>query len=124
MTVGQRDPLRVRIEQNFNAILAQNPGDLGNHVRVFFMQKLGPRLDHGYLAAEAAKHLGELDPDVAPTHDHQVLRRTIQFHDAFVVKVGNGIETFDRRQSAVGAGIDEDLGSSQLAPSSVAEGDA
>ena len=33
----------------------------------------------------------------------------IQLHDAFVVEIGNGIETFDRRRGAMGAGIDKNL---------------
>ena len=86
----------------------------GGHVLVFFTQKLMPRLDHRYLTAEAAKHLAELHPDVAPTQDHQVLGHIIELHDAFVIEIGNSVETFNCRRTAAGAGVDKELRRGQL----------
>ena len=123
-TVGWRDSLCVCVEQDFYAILAQDLVHFRGHILVFFTQKLMPRLDHRYLTAKAAKHLAELHPDVAPTQDHQVLGHIVELHDAFVIEIGNSVETFNRRRTAAGAGVDKELRRAQLPLPAPLEGDA
>ncbi len=52
-----------------------------------------------------------------------MLRDIVQLHDAFVVEIGNGVETFDRGRTAARAGVDKELLRAQLPLPTAVQGD-
>ena len=65
----------------------QRPRDFRGDVLVFTRQDLATILNDGDLAAEPAKHLAELKPDIAGTQNHQVFRQLAQFHNGHVRQI-------------------------------------
>jgi hypothetical protein len=65
-------------------------------------------LDHGDAAPEAPVHLRELEADVAPTDDDQVLRQEIDLHHAGVREMGNLVEARELGNPGTGPDVDED----------------
>ena len=66
------------VEQDYDAVLAQDVGDRFGYVRVFAAHQLSAPFYDGDLAAETPEHLGELQPDVAAAeHEQERLARAL-----------------------------------------------
>ena len=66
-------------------------------------------LQDGDLAAEAAIHLRELQPDVAAADHDEMLGQKVDVHHGGVVEIGDLVETLDGRNDGAAADVDEDL---------------
>ena len=101
VAVGLRHATRVGLQQDLDAVLAQDGGDGVGDVGVFAAEQALAALHDGHPAAEAAEHLAELQPDVAAAEDDQVVGNRVEFHDRGRV-VGPGpcrspVRCWDRR---------------------------
>ncbi len=65
-------------------------------------------LDHRHPAPEAAVHLRELQADVAPAHDHEVLGQGVELHHSGVREVGKFGEAGQVGDGRPATHIDED----------------
>ncbi len=65
-------PHRPAIQQDLDAIFRQNPRHGLGNVGILTAQQSHATLDDRHLAAKAAEHLSELQPDVAAAHYQQV----------------------------------------------------
>ena len=84
--------------------LLQALGDFG----VLARDDLVVELDDRDVAAEAAEHLAELEPEVVAAEDDQVLRHLLEVHDVAVGQVLDLVEAGNRQDARAGAGVDED----------------
>ncbi len=62
--------------------------------------------DDRHLAPQPAEDLAELEPDVAPAHDHQVRRALRELQDRLVGQRLDGVEPADRRDKRASAGVE------------------
>ena len=69
-----RHPHRPGFQQHLHAVLAQDVAHRVGHVGVLAGEQLPAPLHDRHLAAKAAEHLAELQPDVAPADHQQVAR--------------------------------------------------
>src|SRR5262249_29611428 len=74
-------------------------------------------------AAEAAKHLAKLQPDVATTNDKQVFSQRVQFHDRACIDHRNAADAFDQEWFWSGADIDKSQWRGDRSPAAVRERD-
>src|SRR5689334_5626307 len=81
------DPQTFRVELELDALALEDRLHFRRDVFVFTPDETRAHFDDGDAAAEAAIHLREFEPDVAPADDQQVLRQEIDAHDARVVEV-------------------------------------
>ena len=99
MTISSR-ALRTReafrIEANSDAFVRQDVGDRRRYV--FILARNQPRavLDDGDLAAEAPKHLTELQADVTAAEHHQMVGQEVDVHHRAVGEVIDLVEARDR----------------------------
>ena len=70
----RRDARRGGFQKDVNAILAQDLGHLVGDIGVLAREQPRAALDDRDPRAEAAEHLGELQPDIAATEHQQMLR--------------------------------------------------
>src|SRR5258708_8035821 len=70
-----------RFQQDLYTVLPQDFRYLSRYIRIFANQQILASLDNSHLAAEATKHLPEFQANIATSHDQQVLRHNIKFHD-------------------------------------------
>ena len=82
--------------------------DRRGNVLVLARQQPRRHFDHGHLAAEPAKHLGELEPDIAAADDDKMRRNKIEIEQRAVVEVLDLVEAGNRRRHGTPADIDED----------------
>ena len=98
----------VGLQQDLDAVLAQDVGHRVGHVGVLAGQQPLAALHDRHLAAEAAEHLAELQADVAAAQHEQVLRHRVQLHDRGRVQRRHAVEPRQRRRGGPRAGVDED----------------
>jgi hypothetical protein len=65
-------------------------------------------LDDRDVAAEATKHLSELERDAAAADDEQVFGERVQLHSRGRIEDGHGVDALDRERLRPGADVDED----------------
>ena len=87
----------------------EEAGDLGGDVVVLAPGDVLPAFEDRHGAAEAAEHLAELEGDVAPAEDDEVLGQGVEVEDAVVVEPGHVGEAGDRRFGCPGADVEEHL---------------
>ena len=75
------DLMRRGCGQDRDPLLAQNLRDFVGDIFILTHQQAAIVLNERDLAAKAAKHLCELQPDVAAPDDKQVFRECVQLHD-------------------------------------------
>src|SRR5262245_6636753 len=71
----------LSIEQDFDAVFAQNLRDLVGHVLIFASEQLRRSLDYCHATAEAPEHLPEFEADVTSAQNQQILGQFVQLHD-------------------------------------------
>src|SRR5262245_7589033 len=95
------------LEHYFDAVLYQNlPNSVGD-VGILIRKKLRVALNYGDLAAEPAKHLSELETDVAATENDQMLGHIEQLHDRGRIERGHLIDSLQRGPSGAATAVDE-----------------
>ena len=97
------------VEAKLDALLGQDLGDGGGDILVLARDQPRHHLDDGDFAPEAAKHLAELQADIAAADDDQMLRQEIHIHHRAVGEKGHLVQPRDRRPRGPSADIDEDL---------------
>ena len=83
------------------------------HVGVFAADQLRSHLDDGHIGTKAPVYLGELEPDIAATDHHQVLRHALKLQDRAVGEIGNLVQARQIRHDRTPADIDENARSGQ-----------
>src|SRR5262245_45110292 len=66
-------------------------------------------MDDRHRTTESAKHLTELESNIAAAKGQQVVGQLTQFHDGCVGEVRDGIQPGHARNAGSGTGIDEDV---------------
>src|SRR5262245_55521541 len=69
------------VEQDFDAVFAQNLRDLVGHVLIFASEQLRRALDNRHATAEAPEHLPKFETDVTSAQNQQMLGQFVEFHD-------------------------------------------
>ena len=80
------------IDAQIDTLAFEGLAYLGGDVGIFAMDEARGHLDHSHLAAEAAIHLREFEPDIAAADDHKMPRQKIDRHHRAVRQIGNLIE--------------------------------
>src|SRR5208282_5093828 len=96
------------IQYETHALGFQSLLQLGHHVSVLPRQDLATVVNNRDAAAEPAKHLAKLQPDVAATQDEQMLGYFGKFHDAGVGEVFNRLQAWKAGNVRPRSRIDED----------------
>ena len=65
-------------------------------------------LDHRHFAAEAAKGLGHLHPDIAAAYDQEVIGTRVDFENCLVGEIRHPVDPRDRRHERARAGREDD----------------
>ena len=100
-----RNAIDTGIQQNVDAIVGQNLKNSGRDIRVLSRNQRRTALDDGHLAPETPIHLGELQADVAPPDDDQMIRQVVHVHHAGIRQIVDlhGIVGIPRESSAMEA---------------------
>ena len=98
----------LRVQAHVHALGFQDPGHRRGDVRRFPLDQAVAGVDERDLAAEAAVHLRELQPDVAAADDDQVLGQHLQVQDGRVGQVVHPVEPGERRHERARSHVDED----------------
>ena len=106
---GAADGDAFGIEPDRNPFGFEDFANRVGHLVVLAADEMRAHLDHGDLAAEAAIHLRELEPDVAAADDDEMARQDVDVHHRYVVEIGYVRDTGDRRHGGAPADVDEDL---------------
>ena len=70
----------------------------------------GVGLDHRHFAAQPAKGLRHLHPDIAAAHDHQMAGLLVQLKHILVGEIRHAVDPLDRRDKGARAGCKHDAG--------------
>ena len=98
-----------RAEPEFDTLALEDGLHFRRHVLVFARDEARPHFDHRDATAEAAVHLGELEPDVAPADDQEVLGQEIDVHHARIVEVLDFIQSLDAPHGRASSDVEENL---------------
>src|SRR6267378_2397858 len=82
--------------------------DLGRHVGVFAQSQPGIAVHHRHPRTEPAKHLAELQADVAAAEHDQMPGQLGELHDARGIQEGYPVQPGDRGHGRPAAGVDDD----------------
>src|SRR5690349_23787318 len=99
----------LRVELEFDTFALEDRLHFRRYVFVLAPDETRPHFDHGDATAEAAIHLSELEPDVAPSDDDEVLGQEVDVHHARVVEVTDCVESFDPARGRAPPDIEENL---------------
>ena len=77
--------------------------------RVLARNDLVIQLDHRDLAAQAAEHLAELEPQIVAAERDEMSRHLLEVHDVAVGQIRDLIETGNGQDAGTRAGVDEDF---------------
>ncbi len=102
------------MQQDLKSILAQDLRHRVGDVVVLAGQQVRAALHNSNLAAEAAEHLSELQPDVSSANNQQVLRHRVQFHNRSRIQCGNLFAALEGWLSGSCARVDKNLLGAQL----------
>src|ERR1700758_1961006 len=89
-----RDSDAGSVDPYTHTFTLQDPADRRGDVRVLALDQSRTHLDDRPLAAEASIHLGEFEPDIAASDDHQMPRQKIDRHHRGVRQIRNLIEAW------------------------------
>ena len=87
----------IRLQQDLNAILAQNFGYRIRYVGILAAQQPLASLHDRDPAAEAPEHLAEFQSDVPPAQHQQMFRYGIELHDRGGVEGRHNLQARQRR---------------------------
>ena len=87
-----RDRVGIGVEQDVDAIIAENGCDGIGDVCVFVTEQLWTAVHDRDAASESPEHLRELDADVAAADDEEVRGKGVQFHDGRRVQRRHPVE--------------------------------
>ena len=104
-----RNAIDTGIQQNVDAIVGQNLKNSGRDIRVLSRNQRRTALDDGHLAPETPIHLGELQADVAPPDDDQMIRQVVHVHHAGIRQIVDIVDSRNRRNGSPSTRIDENL---------------
>ena len=96
------------IQSKLDALLLKNLPDRDGNVFIFARDQARHHLDHGHLAAKAAEHLPELQPNVAAADDHEMIGQKIHLHHGRVSEIGDLINAGHRRDRGAATNVDKD----------------
>ncbi len=99
---------RLRLEQKLDAFRRQRPLQLGCDLGLFTWKNPFAILNNRNFAAEAAKHLAELKPNVAAAKNHEMFGHRRQLHDGFVGQVVDRVQPRNGWNDRPRSRVDED----------------
>ncbi len=108
-----RESDTLGIQTNLDSFPLHNVEDRRGCVLILAQHQARTHLDDGHLAPEAAKHLSELEADVAASDDDQMRRQGIELQYRGICKIADLIEAWHRRNYGSRAHVNENLVSRQ-----------
>ncbi len=102
------EPDASSVDPDVDAFLREDAVDRGGDLLVFATDQPRPHLDDGHLGAEPAKHLSELEADVAAADDQEMPWHRVQIHHRAVRKERDSIQSLQGRDGGAPADVDED----------------
>ena len=100
---------RIRIQEDFNSVFAQDLCDLLRNIDILAREKLPRRLNDCHSAAETPEQLAKLESNITSAQNQQMLRQRIEFHDRNIVKERYALQAGNVRPRSARARIDENV---------------
>src|SRR5215475_5986742 len=97
------------VEQDLDAVFAQDPRDLIGHILIFASEQLRRALHNRDAAAETPKHLPEFETDVPPAQNQQMLGQFVQLHNRSRIENRDLIEAIHSRIRGTATHVDENF---------------
>src|SRR6266404_451173 len=108
LAVALRDMQAFGVGADIDAFAAQERRDRLGHILVLARNEARAYLYDRDLAAEAAIHLSELEPDIAPAQHQEMPRQVVDVQHRAVGEIVDRVQTGDVGHHRPAADIDED----------------
>ena len=102
------DAEALGVQPDLDALAGKDFGNGVGDFRVLAPDQAWSHLDNGNLAAEAAIHLRELQPNIAAADNHEMIGQEIDRHHRAVVQSPDRVEAGHVGRGGAAADIDED----------------